>query len=340
MEELLERWVAEGLVTADQAAQIEAAEQVRATAPAPPATTRPDVPLAGRRSLVSEALGYVGGVLMIAAVVLLVTWYWEDMAVAVRVGLVAAAAVLSLVAGLAVPDRLGAAGRRLRAVLWLISVVAFAGLLGLIGSEVLEWQRDQDVVTLAAAGTVPYAGALWWRQRSVLQQIGLFAAVIMTAVSTVERIDGAENVVIGLAVWGIGVAWFVLAWTGPVAPRRTGYVLASLALVFGAQATMPEGWWGHLLTLATVAALITVAVLISDLAVLAIGALGAVRALPQSLAEYLPGNIAVPLGLLVAGAVLVIVAVRITRDRGGTTGPDFMEASRLGRSRHHHRVRD
>lgn len=340
LEELLERWVADGLLTAEQAAQIEAAEHVRATAPPPAVTTIPGAPPAGRRSLMSEALGYVGGVLMIAAVVLLITWYWEDMGVGVRVGLVAGAAVLALAAGLAVPHRLGDAGTRLRAVFWLISVMAFAGTLGLIGAEVLDWQGGDDAVLLAAAGTIPYAAALWWRQRSVLQQLGLFGALVMTAGTAATNIDPDEGIAAGLAVWGLGAAWFALVVAGLVTPKRTGYVLASIAAVFGASITMSEGW-GHLLALATVAALITVAVLISDLAVLAIGALGAAQILPRSLAEYLPGTIAVPLGLLVAGLILVIVAVRITRDRSDPDGPGggFTEPSRSRRSTRHRRVR-
>jgi hypothetical protein len=75
--------------------------------------------------LVTEALGYLGGVLILVAAGLITARFWEDMALGLRLGLVAAASVLLL---------------------------AIGTFLGLLAADWLNWQ-GVDVLLLAGAGT-------------------------------------------------------------------------------------------------------------------------------------------------------------------------------------------
>jgi Predicted membrane protein (DUF2157) len=318
---LVERWVAGGLITREQAERIYAEEHLRPPVrpPTPEVTVTPLVAKSGpgpspRASLVTEALGYLGGVLILVATVVITARYWDELALAVRLGLAVAAGGLLLAAGLAVPERLGEAGRRLQAVLWLASTGAFAGFLALIAVEVFDW-ADADVALFTAGGTAVYAGALLVYRRNGLQQMAVFGALVATAASAAGHLEGAEEAAPGLAVWGVGLVWLTLAWGGLLAPRQVAYVLGSIGAVFGAQATMGTGW-GHVLALATVAGLVGTAVLIGNLVVLGIGAVGALMILPATIVYYFPGALAAPLALLAAGVLLVVAALRTTRPRG------------------------
>jgi hypothetical protein len=118
----------------------------------------------------------------------------------------------------------------------------------------------------------------------------------------------------GLAVWATGVIWFLLGWRGTVKPRRPVQALAAAAALVGALMTLPADA-GMVLALCTVAATVVLAVVVRDLLLLAVGALGALNVLPVVVNEWFPGELAAPLVLLVVGALLVTAAV-YTAKRG------------------------
>lgn len=308
----LRRWVAAGLISAEQAERIAASETARLPAPRPGEPTAPRGP-----SLVVEALGYLGGVLILAAGALLVGQLWQDLSALTRLALLVVVAAVLVGAGLAVPPRLGPAGTRLRTVLWSLSVLASAGALGVLGSDVLDW-REEDVALLAFGGASAIAAALWWVTRTGLLQAALLVTLGGVTASVAFRVTDDESVA-GLAVWLLGAAWLGLGTAGVLHPRRTAQVLGAVAALFGVQVTT-DTTWGLALALATVAALIALAMLLGDLVLLAVGAVGALRVVPQVVGEWFPGELAAPLVLLVVGVMLVGAAVRIARRREKTPG--------------------
>jgi hypothetical protein len=133
--DMLEEWVDAGLITNEQSLAIrqhEAEPQERSATLAltPAHETGP--------SLVVEALGYLGGVVMLVGAGILVGMYWADLSVVLRLILIGATALALVGAGFAVPDRLGDAAGRLRSVLWAVGVAATAGFLGVFSAEVLD----------------------------------------------------------------------------------------------------------------------------------------------------------------------------------------------------------
>lgn len=304
---MLDRWVAQGLISDEQAERIVAAEAAQ-TVPAP----RRSVPARGA-SLAVEALGYLGGVLILAAAVLVVGQFWDDLGTAARLALLGVVTAALLGAGVAVPARLGPTGERLRSVLWTLAVVAFGGTLGVLTADVLDLV-DEDVALVVLGGAALLAAALWWGERTVLLHVALYGTLAGTTLALAFRIHD-DVVTAGLAVWLLSVAWLALGWAGVLPPARAARVLGAVGSLFAVQGPMEKSW-GLVLALATVAAVIALAMLLGDLVLLAVGALGALRVVPQLVDEWFPGALAAPLVLLGVGALLVVAAVRVARRRG------------------------
>src|SRR5664280_3218988 len=130
----IERWLADAIITAEQATRMRADLPEPLTEPlaVPPAGSLvpASVSRTSRAALVTEALGYLGGVIILVALSLVVGTVWDELSVGVRPTIVGVAALLLLVAGALIPSRLGATGTRLRSVLWFASSASLAALLG------------------------------------------------------------------------------------------------------------------------------------------------------------------------------------------------------------------
>jgi hypothetical protein len=305
LEEHLQHWLAEGILTPEQAEQIRRDEGAPATPPQPPVR---------RTALVTEALGYVGGVLVLLASVLLAAQYWDDLSLAVRLTVVGASSALLLVVGLVVPAREGSAGERLRSAAWVLSAGALAFFLGLLSHEVFEL-GGEDAVLLVAGGTALYALALWARSRAVLQQLAAFVALAVTAAALVDKATPSgpgTDFYAGLGVIAVGALWLVLGVRQVLEPHRLVLVQGGLATVLGAGMTLDSDW-GRVLGLVVIAVIVLLAVRIDELALLAVGAFGMLVIVPNVVTEWFPGAVAAPLALLIGGAVLILAALRSLR---------------------------
>lgn len=306
LDEHLKSWVAEGIISQTQAELITADEAEEAPPGAP-----------ARVGLVTEALAYVGGVLVVLAAMLLAARLWPDLSLGVRVALVAAASALLLAVGAAIPVRPGTAGERLRSAAWMLSSAATAFLLGLFASEVLD-AESEDVALVVASGSAVYGAALWFRCRTFLQQAVLFVALGSSASSVLARFgpEGSSwEGLPGLGILGLGAVWIYLGAQGRLTPRRLVLVLGGVGTVFGA-AVLQQTDWGRVVSLLALAGLIVLALRLADIALLAVGAVGMFLVLPPIIQTWFPGALAAPLALLVAGSLLVLAALRAMRREG------------------------
>ncbi|TWF80023.1 putative membrane protein DUF2157 [Pseudonocardia hierapolitana] len=297
------RWVDSGLITSDQAERILAAESIPAGRPA----------VASRASMVAEALGYVGAVLVLVGAVTVADRYWSQIGVGGRLGIAFGAAALLLATGAAVPARRADVGRRLRGVCWLLSAALFGTGLALLGDEVLQL-RGESIALLAAAGTAAYAAVLWWRHRGVLQQAALLAALAVAAGAAAAHLPADDDAVTGLAVWGVGAGWAVLGWGRVIAARNVAYALGGTALVVGSQFAVETGW-GAVLAVGSVIALVTAGAWLRELVLLGVGAVGTFLTVPAVVGQYFPDTLAVPLALVGCGLLLVAGAAYTARLR-------------------------
>lgn len=309
LESQVDAWVAEGIISEAQGARI----RERATGPVVgPRPTAPPDRSAELRTYAIEALGYLGGLLVVIAATLLANLYWGDLGVGARLGVLGGAAAGLAVAGRLAPADRGDAWSRLRSVLWVGAVVAVAGLAAVFVDEVLEWQ-DADMA-LAVSGTATAVAAVLWLAHPVaLQQVAMMVGAMLTAGAAMDQlVDGDWGV--GVGIWAVGLAWLALGWTQRLRPRSMAMAFGALGLVFGASATMSYDA-GIVLALVTVAGVVLAAVLARDLPLLAAGALGTLMIVPRAVGAWFPGELTAPFVLLGVGAGLVVLAVWIARGR-------------------------
>ena len=371
LEQLMAQWVTEGVVSAEQAARMRAdlarpsavrfAQPMAAAAPQGTAVAQagtalgpgpavgpagPAVPLGtavatpapptppgpARTSLVTEALGYLGGVIILVASILVAARFWDDLATAGRLAVVGAAATLLVAAGALVPARLGEAGQRLRAVLWLTGTAAFAGFMGILGDQALGW-TESSLGLLVAGTTAAVAAVLWSLHHHPLQHAATLVGLLGAVAAAASFLPGRDTGVPGLAVWGAAVIWAllawggVLAWTGRPDTPNLGVVLGSVGAIFGAMATMPMNW-GIVLALLTVGAVVAVAVMSRSLVLLAIGSIAALQTLPAAMVQWFGGTLGAALGLLVVGVMLVGAAIMTARRRQQQPLPGTLPGTR------------
>ena len=301
-------WVAEGIISEDQARRIRAREGLAHGALAPPA--RPSM-----MPLVIEALGYLGGAIVVVATVLIANRYWADLTSTVRLSLLGAAALLLLVGGWLVPERLGDVGTRMRSVVWVVSTGAVAGFLGVLGGQVAD-VHGSHLALIVTGGTAAYALALFVTRPAVLQQVAMMGLLGGTATAALATLVGGDSwPPVGL--WVVGVAWIVLGQIGALRPTGVARAGGATLAVFGAMfSAFPGADPAIAFSLATVAAVVVLAVVVSDLALLAIGSLGAIQAIIAAANEWFPDSLVAAVALLLVGGGLVGAAIWIARRRG------------------------
>jgi hypothetical protein len=313
--EPLDDWVAAGLIAPDQADRIRAYEEARHDRlPRPATVAAPATPTGS--SLVVEALGYVGGVIMLVGAGILVRLVWDDVPVALRLVLGAGTALALVATGLAVPDRLGEAAGRLRSVLWVLAVAATATFFTLLSIDVLD-RYDEDSLLVIFPPTAVVAAALWWMRRTWLQQLALLVSLVLSATAVGVQVAESDSAP-GVSVWVLAVVWTVVAWTGRLEPRATGLAFGGVAAIFGAMTTATQP--GIVLGLATSAALLALALHERSLPLLAVAALGLLQGAPGAAFEWFPGRLSASLTLIAVGGLLVGAAVWVARHRVGKQG--------------------
>lgn len=326
-------WVEAGLISADQADEIAAWEGSRQ--PAPGSTPAP-APVAPRRTVVVEALAYLGGAVILTALLVVTLAYWYLFGRGVRIAIPAVSTAILLVAGALVPQHLGAAAARMRGVLWLLSSATFAAAT-IVVVDLPDLSAGTAILVVAGAllaQTVP----LWLAHRGSTQQLAAFVALELLALGVVVHMDGGGTAG-GVALTAVALVWGLLAWRGLMpgggrwlpsvaatgadpwsagaAQRRWGLVLAAAGSVIGAvvlAAQQDRSWLGLLGVILVVAA----AIALSDLALLGVGAVGTLVVLPMVVDHYVSSPLVTALVLLIAGAAMIGLAVMVARRRPRT----------------------
>jgi hypothetical protein len=168
-----------------------------------------------RVSLLTEAVAYVGAVLLLAGGIAAVGRRWAELGSWGRVGVLAGAVVLFLVAGILVRGVSEPAIQRLAGVAWFLSVVCAGGTVGFATSGVY---GNTGAVTVVAVGlgVTAYAAALWLARRRAWQNAALFAGLVIAICGTIATIAGGPGPVPVLAyalpLWGFGLGWAGLGW--------------------------------------------------------------------------------------------------------------------------------
>ena len=292
----LERWVDEQLISRTEAEAITKFEQRGEVQP-------------HRISLVTEAIGYVGAALLLAAGASLVSRFWEDTDELARVTVLTIATAVLIGLGWAFRASAEPAVGRLAGVLWVAAVGTAAGLAAVIAVDVAHAEGRVPGFAAGLAATA-VATPLYLVRRKSLQHIALFLGATL-AVASAFGIE--DSFVPGLAVWVFAAAWAVAGGAGLLPPERAAAALGSLAMLMGAQSVADATDAGLWLGLATAAALLAASVLRHDRVLLGFGAVGLFAFLIRTIREYLGGGAGMALGLAGTGLVVLVIALLLSR---------------------------
>lgn len=300
----LDRWVSEGLIDRADADAIAAFESRRRPLPSGPRVTP-----------VAEGLAYLGGALAVAAGATALGGQWSELSTAARTAIAAVVWLSLLAAGWRFRD--GSPPLvRLSRVLWLLSAAALAWTANLVFEEGFDVDGGS---TLAASGIAMavYAGALYLARPSSLQQLAIGGGLVLIAIAFAE--DSPTTT--GFVTWALGAAWIVLGWRRALAEPGAAVTIGSFLVILGAVLVAShEEEVGAGLAIVSSAGLIGAGVGLRHTGVMVIGTIALFFSTFATIQRFVEGTTGIALGLLVAGALVLAVALavgRIGRRRSG-----------------------
>lgn len=268
----------------------------------------------GRVSLLTEAVAYVGAILVLAGGAAGVGQRWSDISDGGRVGILAGAAVLFFLAGVLVLQVAEPAIQRLVGVLWFVSVAALAGAVGVAERLVLDRSGEQVVLAVGVASAA-YGGGLWLVRRRALQQVALLIGVILATIGAAGTIAGGEPPLLpsALALWAVGLTWAALGWRRYVEPTWTAVPLGVLlALWSPTMAVGPHGWY-YAIAIGTAAAVMAASVPAQNPVLLGMGSLAMFGYVTGAVVRFFGDALGVPAALSLTGLLILGLALVTAR---------------------------
>jgi hypothetical protein len=274
-----------------------------------------------RISLLTEAIAYVGAILILAGGIAAVSQRWPSITGWGRVGVLAGAAALFLLTGIFVRRVREPAIQRLGDVVWFLSVAGVAGAVGFAASDV---NGNTPAVTALAVGIgiTVYSAALWLVRQHALENFALFAGLIVTICSIIFTVDNSPpSLPFTVALWVFGLAWAGLGWRRYVEPLWVtvpcGVILALIAPSLAAG----EYGWVYAIGIATAAAAMAASVPLRNTPLLALGTLAMFGYVTSVVVRYFHQSLGVPGALAITGVLILGLAAVTARLMRATHPP-------------------
>jgi hypothetical protein len=274
----------------------------------------------GKRRIVllTEELGFIGATIFLAGSIAVIDQRGNDVRDWGHVIVYSLAAALLLLAGIRV-RRIGNTAVHQHQVdaLWFLSVAAFSAAVAYATHWLINTSgyMPRGAATVLAMGlAVPvYAAALWRVRRRALQNIALFAGLILTICGIIVTLaNPASWLAYALVLWGFGVAWAWFGWRY-VEPGRVSLAFgAALALIAPSFAAGQYGWL-YAIAIPTAAAAMAASAPLQDKPLLVLGTLAALGYASWAVVRYLHQPLGIPAMIAVAGALIVGLAAVTAR---------------------------
>lgn len=277
-------------------------------------------PAPRRISLVTEAVGYIGTILVLAGAFAYAQQRWEDLSEGTRFATLVVATGVFLGLGGLVRTSAEPALRRLASVTWAVSVSAFAGSIGM--ANVLLDAHGKTVFVTVATSTAVYALVLWLLNSHGVQQVVAFGTSCVAVASIVTfAVTDASAWMIAVPLWAMGAGWAAIGWRHKVQPWFVTLPAGLLvALVAPATIEHPSGLrFG--LGIATATAVMVAAVLTRLTPALAMGAVAELGYVIGAVAFYFGSTLGVPASLAITGLLILAAAVAAARWRAAGPRP-------------------
>ena len=312
----LGRWTGAGLITPSESEAIVAFEESRGSKPEPVRA------VAGRPRKIpaaAEAMGYLGGALVVIGMTLTATRFWAEFSISARLMLTGVVAIVLMVAGALIHEAADPALARFRWFIWLASSAVTGVFFGVLGMQQIDLSL-KGTILLTAAAIALQSGLLWWWKQRPVQQIVTLGAILVAVTALAAVIFAAPTQgPMGMVLWLVGAAYVAVAfrrWTPDFQlTRLAGAVATVVAGVFVVNAWQGEGGLFLMADGVAVLALAEIRDLLpgrGDRLVLgAVGAVGIALAISPTFTYYSPAA-AIVAGCLVwlAGAVVLVLGFR------------------------------
>ena len=277
-----------------------------------------DGPQGGRRvSLLTEAVAYVGAILLLAGGGAAIGQRWNDITDWGHVGVFAGAAVFFLLVGVIVRGVGEPAVQRLAGVVWFVSVAGVAGAVGFVTHDVYGNTGAVSVLAVEVAITL-YSAVLWLVRRRALQNVALFAGLVVTICGTIVTVAGAPapTLAFTLALWGFGLAWAVLGWRRYAEPLWVAVPLGVVLALIAPSVAVGDHGWVYAVGIVTAAAVMAASVPLRNAVLLALGTLAMFGYVTSAVVRYFHESLGVPAALAITGVLilgLAVVSARLMR---------------------------
>lgn len=280
---------------------------------------RPGLPAHGRIPLLTEAVAYVGAVLVLAGGVAALSQNWDELTRWTQIAVFAGGAVLFLGVGVAVRASREPAFQRLVGVSWVLSVFCAAWAVGVS----LEDRSGPVVALVVGAAASAYAAVLWRLHPRALQVLALFVGLVATLVGVVGTVSGdpVPSLPVALVLWAYGLAWAVLAWRRYVEPMWVSAPAGLILALFAPGIGLEHFGWLYAVGIGTAVAAMAGSIPLRNTPLLGLGALGVFGYLTSMVVRYFGQSLGVPAALTVSGLVLLLLAavtawmLRLGRER-------------------------
>jgi hypothetical protein len=314
LESQLARLVEEQVLTASQAEELVDAARADRLDALPVTVEQAPPRSAPRSSAVLEVLGYVGGVLVLGAVIMLGSFFWDDLGSTGRKLVAVASLMVPALGGAALIK--GRARPELGRILLALACYA-AGFAYLVVFEDQKFVVSAALVVLASA-----IGAVLLRSGAFLVSgwsgaMLLVCAVVFNVIDSPGTTEPAPNAVAMHLAVGFLLVGLVLTASGLFLSRTLAWSLAGLsgwATSIVLQMVTPHGEWFSLVAATIVsAALLSAFVLTRRYAYAVIGCAILLSIWPVSLYRIIDDAVGAAIGLVAAGAVLISTVVVLSR---------------------------
>ncbi|NUT18866.1 MAG: hypothetical protein HOV77_06750 [Hamadaea sp.] len=265
----------------------------------------------GRRiSLITEAMAYVGSILVLAGAITAVGQRWDDMTDWGHVAVFTGAALFFLIIGLLVRRVREPAVQRVIGVVWLLSTAGVAGAVGFAAYQVAGWTAETTTLSVGLA-TSAYAAVLWLIHRAALQNAALFTAFVVTivGVNLVAVGDTPPSPSFVLALWAFGTGWAVLAWRHVIEPLWTGLPLGTVLALTAPSIGVADHGWLYAVAITSSAAVMALSVPTRNPLFLGLGTLATFGYVTAVVIRYFGDQLGVPATLAITGVLIIALAV-------------------------------
>lgn len=272
-----------------------------------------------RISLLTEAVAYIGAILLLAGGIAAISQRWNGLGDWGHVAVLAGAAVLFLLVGVIVRRIREPAIQRLVGVVWFLSVACAGGTTGVAAYDVY---GNTDAVTTLAVGVAvtAYSAALWLVRQRALQNVALFAGLVIAICGTIVTIAGGHgsdlSLAFALALWGFGLAWALLGWRRFVEPVWVTMPCGVILALFAPSLTVGEHGCVYAVGIATAAAAMAASIPLRNTPLLALGTLAMFGYVTSVVVQYFHRSLGIPAALAITGVLilgLAVVSARLMR---------------------------